>query len=88
MRSSELNNYRYHKPKIMETIVRNGDIMSPSVILNVLKSLVIDKAQTLAAEHVTKAIEDNLTEGQREMLDTVVEKMEDNNFKSFSEMFK
>ena len=58
-----------------------------ALLINVLKSLVMDKAQNLAVEHVTKAIDDNLDDDQKQLLDFVVEEMPDNSFKSIKDLF-
>ena len=47
----------------------------------------MDKAQSLAVEHVTKAIDDNLNDNQKVLLDAVKEEMPDNSFKSFKDLF-
>jgi len=47
----------------------------------------MDKAQNLAVEHVTKAIDDNLNDTQKKLLDYVVEEMPDNSFKSIKDLF-
>ena len=47
----------------------------------------MDKAQDLAVEHVQKAIDDNLSDNQKVLLDAVVEEMPDNPFKSFKDLF-
>ena len=56
------------------------------LLLNLIKGLVIDEAQSLAKEHVQKAIEDNLNEGQMHVLDALVDSMPDNTFKSMKEL--
>ena len=56
--------------------------MNPALLINIIQSLVVDKAQSLAVEHVTKAIDDNLNDNQKKLLDAVVEEMPDNSFKS------
>ena len=61
--------------------------MNPALLLNVLQSLVVDKAQSLAVEHVQKAIDDNLNDNQKKLLDAVVEEMPDNPFKSVKDLF-
>ena len=58
-----------------------------ALLINILKSLVMDKAQNLAVEHVTKAIDDNLDDDQKQLLDFVVEEMPDNSFKSIKDLF-
>lgn len=60
--------------------------MVASLLLNVIQSLVIDKASTLAKDHVTKMMEDNLSEDQIKMIDAVVEEMPENNFKSVKDL--
>jgi len=61
--------------------------MNPALLINVIQSLVVDKAQSLAVEHVQRAIDDNLSDNQKKMLDCVVEEMPDNAFKSFKDLF-
>jgi hypothetical protein len=61
--------------------------MNPALLINILQSLVVDKAQDLAMQHVQKAIDDNLHDTQKKMLDYVVEEMPDNSFKSFKDLF-
>ena len=56
--------------------------MVASLLLNVIQSLVVDKASTLAKDHVTKMMEDNLSEDQIKMIDAVVDEMPENSFKS------
>ncbi len=59
--------------------------MVASLLLNVIQSLVVDKASTLAKDHVTKMMEDNLSEDQLKMVDAVVDQMPENSFKSVKE---
>jgi len=47
----------------------------------------VDSASTLAKEHVTKIMEDNLSEDQIKLVDHAIDQMEDNSFKSVKEMF-
>ena len=63
--------------------------MNPALLINIIKSMVVDKAQDLAVavEHVQKAIDDNLNDNQKKLLDAVVEEMPDNPFKSIKELF-
>jgi len=61
--------------------------MVASLLLNVIQSLVVDSASTLAKEHVTKMIEDNLSEDQIKLVDAVVDEMPENSFKSVKELF-
>lgn len=56
--------------------------MIPGLLLNIIQSLVVDKASTLAKEHVEKVMSDNLSEDQIKMIDAVVEEMPENSFKS------
>ena len=60
--------------------------MVASLLLNVIQSLVVDSASTLAKDHVTKMMEDNLSEDQIKMIDAVVEEMPENNFKSVKDL--
>lgn len=59
--------------------------MVASLLLNVIQSLVVDQAQSLAKEHVAKVMEDNLSEDQIKMIDAVVDQMPENSFKSVKE---
>lgn len=61
--------------------------MVPALLLNVIQSLIVDSASTLAKEHVTKIMEDNLSEDQIKLVDNAIDQMEDNSFKSVKEMF-
>jgi len=61
--------------------------MIPALLLNVIQSLVVDSASTLAKEHVTKVIQDNLSEDQIKLVDSVVDEMPENSFKSVKELF-
>ena len=56
--------------------------MVASLLLNVIQSLVVDQAQSLAKEHVAKVMEDILSEDQLKMVDAVVDQMPENSFKS------
>ena len=58
------------------------------ILLNLVKSLIADKAQSLAKIHVTKALDDNLSDDQMAALDSVVDAMPDNAFKTIKEMFQ
>tara|TARA_Y100001937_G_scaffold82629_1_gene111860 strand:- start:15413 stop:15601 length:189 start_codon:yes stop_codon:yes gene_type:complete len=59
--------------------------MVASLLLNVIQSLVVDQAQSLAKEHVAKVMEDNLSEDQLKLIDAVVDEMPENTFKSVKE---
>ena len=61
--------------------------MIPALLLNVIQSLVVDQAQSLAKEHVAKVMEDNLREDQIKLVDAVVDEMPENSFKSVKELF-
>ena len=58
-----------------------------TLLLNTMKSLVLDKAQSLASDHVEAMIDANFNEDQKKALDAVVDAMPDNSFKSVREMF-
>ena len=60
--------------------------MIPALLLNVIQSLVVDQAQSLAKEHVAKVMEDNLSEDQLKMMDAVGDEMPENTFKSVKEL--
>tara|TARA_B110000285_G_scaffold137390_1_gene153935 strand:- start:189 stop:374 length:186 start_codon:yes stop_codon:yes gene_type:complete len=55
-------------------------------LINIIKGLILDKAQNLAMEHVTKVIDENLDDAQKALLDAVVEEMPENTFKSMKEL--
>ena len=57
------------------------------LLLNTIKSLVLDKAQDLASDHVEAMIDANFDEDQKHALDAIVDAMPDNSFKSVSELF-
>ena len=59
--------------------------MIPALLLNVIQSLVVDQAQSLAKEPVAKVMEDTLSEAQIKMIDAVVDEMPENSFKSVKE---
>lgn len=61
--------------------------MVPALLLNVIQSLIVDSASTLAKDHVTKMISDNLSDDQIKMIDAVVEEMPENNLKSVKDFF-
>ena len=61
--------------------------MVPALLLNVIQSLIVDSASTLAKDHVTKMISDNLSDDQIKMIDAVVDEMPENNFKSVKDFF-
>ena len=61
--------------------------MNPALLIKIIQSLILDKAQSLAVEHVRKAIDDNLNDNQKKLLDYVVEEMPDNSFKSIKQLF-
>ena len=63
-------------------------LMIPALLLNVIKTLIIDKAQDLAAEHVKGAIERNLSYEDKEALDKLVDEMPDNAFKNVKEFLQ
>ena len=56
-----------------------------AILLNLVKSLIVSEAQSLAKEHVEEVINDNLDESQRELLASVVDLMPDNSFKNLKE---
>ena len=57
------------------------------LLLNTIKSLVLDKAQDLASDHVEAMIDANFDEDQKHALDAIVDAMPDNSFKSVRELF-
>ena len=61
--------------------------MLETLLLNTIKSLVMDRAQSLASDHVDAMIDANFNADQREALDKVVDAMPDNSFKSVRELF-
>ena len=61
--------------------------MLEALLLNTIKSLVMDKAQSLASDNVEAMIDANFNSEQKEALDKVVDAMPDNSFKSVRELF-
>ena len=61
--------------------------MVAGLLLNVIQNLIVDSASTLAKDHVTKMISDNLSDDQIKMIDAVVDEMPENNFKSVKDFF-
>ena len=61
--------------------------MVAGLLLNVIQSLIVDSASTLAKDHVNKMISDNLSDDQIKMIDAVVEEMPENNLKSVKDFF-
>lgn len=61
--------------------------MLEGLLINLVKSLVMDKAQSLASDHVEAMIDANFDDDQKQALDKVVDAMPDNTFKSVREMF-
>lgn len=61
--------------------------MLETLLLNTIKSLVLDKAQSLASDHVEAMIDANFDEDQKHALDAIVDAMPDNSFKSVRELF-
>ena len=61
--------------------------MIEALLLNAIKSLIADKAQSLASDHVEAVIDANFNDDQKKALDAVVDAMPDNAFKSVKEMF-
>ena len=61
--------------------------MVAGLLLNVIQSLIVDSASTLAKDHVSKMISDNLSDDQIKMIDAVVEEMPENNLKSVKDFF-
>jgi len=61
--------------------------MLEALLLNTIKSLVMDKAQSLASDHVEAMIDANFNSEQKEALDKVVDAMPENSFKSVRELF-
>ena len=61
--------------------------MLEGLLINLVKSLVMDKAQSLASDHVEAMNDANFDDDQKQALDKVVDAMPDNTFKSVREMF-
>ena len=62
--------------------------MIPALLLNVIKSLIVDKAQDLATEHVSSALSGVLSDDDKKILDKIVDEMPDNTFKNVSDFLK
>ena len=56
-------------------------ILAMSMLANALASVVLDKAQTAAKEHILKAIDDNLSGDAKDMLNAAIkdDKLHDKN---------
>ena len=61
--------------------------MIEAMLLNVIKGLVMDKAQSLASDHVDAMIDEHLDDDAKHALDAVVDAMPENSFKSVKELF-
>ena len=59
--------------------------MIETILLNLVKNLVVSEATDLVGDTVQKAIDDNLDEGEKMMLDKAVEAMP-NDFKNIKEL--
>ena len=68
-------------------LTRKKKKMLETLLLNAIRSLVMDKAQSLASDHVEAIIDANFDDDQKKALDAVVDAMPDNTFKSVKEMF-
>tara|TARA_Y100001937_G_scaffold128588_1_gene206050 strand:- start:7042 stop:7227 length:186 start_codon:yes stop_codon:yes gene_type:complete len=59
--------------------------MIETILLNLVKNLVVSEATDLVGDTVQKAIDDNLDEGEKMMLDKAVEAMP-NDFKNIKDL--
>lgn len=59
--------------------------MIETILLNLVKNLVVSEATDLVGDTVQKAIDENLDEGQKQMLDKAVEAMP-NDFKNIKDL--
>lgn len=59
--------------------------MIETILLNLVKNLVVSEATDLVGDTVQKAIDDNLDEDQKQMLDKAVEAMP-NDFKNMKDL--
>tara|TARA_Y100000114_G_C11750922_1_gene324292 strand:- start:1741 stop:1926 length:186 start_codon:yes stop_codon:yes gene_type:complete len=59
--------------------------MIETILLNLVKNLVVSEATDLVGDTVQKAIDDNLDEGEKLMLDKAVEAMP-NEFKNIKDL--
>ena len=59
--------------------------MIETILLNLVKNLVVSEATDLVGDTVQKAIDDNLDENQKQMLDKAVEAMP-NDFKNIKDL--
>jgi hypothetical protein len=62
--------------------------MLEAMLINVIKGLVMDRAQSLAGDHVEAMMDKHLSGDQKKAVDLVVEKMPDNNFSSIRDFLK
>jgi hypothetical protein len=61
--------------------------MLEAMLLNVIKGLVMDKAQSLASDHVEAMLDAHLDDDAKHALDAVVDSMPENSFKNVRELF-
>ena len=59
--------------------------MLPTLLLNVLKSLIIDKAQSLAVEHVKSALSQTLNPDDMASLDKAIDEDKSHSFNNLSD---
>ena len=57
-----------------------------SMLANALLSLAVDKAQSAAKEHIMKAINENLDEDAKKMLDDAIDGDSSHGFKKLTDM--
>ena len=62
--------------------------MIPALLANILKTLVIDKAQSLVADQVMKAVDDNLDDNQKKILDDAISTDGSHEFNSLKDLLK
>tara|TARA_R100000808_G_scaffold24280_1_gene55560 strand:+ start:1146 stop:1334 length:189 start_codon:yes stop_codon:yes gene_type:complete len=62
--------------------------MITAILGNVLKALVIDKAQNLMADQVIKAVDDHLDDKQKKILDDAISSDGNHEFNSLKDLLK
>ena len=62
--------------------------MIAAILGNVLRALVVDKAQTLVADQVMSVIDDQLDDKQKKILDEAISTDGSHEFNSFKDLLK
>ena len=62
--------------------------MLPTILIGIFKTLIVDKAQDLAVEHVRSVISSSLTNDQKKELDQLVSNDKAHSFNTFTDFIK